>query len=166
MIGERQTSVNPTTRRVPLVQRLVLAANSSDRHVRERGNSFLQRHDLRQNDDVSYAFLGIALPTTAVPLFRPSKLQDAQARIFVSRDEQVKTLKRLRRAEKHRREGLQRSIEAKNNLAERIKATKSINSKAVVSSRLRCDVLPTAVRRTYYSLPYTASAVTSCGPPA
>ncbi|CAN0389390.1 unnamed protein product, partial [Ectocarpus sp. 12 AP-2014] len=67
----------------------------------------------------------------------PSKLQDAQARILVSRDEQIKTLKRLRKAESHRREGLQQSIEAKNNLAERIKATKSINSKAAVSSRLR-----------------------------
>ncbi|CAN0183198.1 unnamed protein product, partial [Ectocarpus sp. 6 AP-2014] len=67
----------------------------------------------------------------------PSKLQDAQARILVSRGEQIKTLKRLRRAENHRRRGLQRSIEAKNNLAERIKATKSINSKTAVSSRLR-----------------------------
>ncbi|CAM9728472.1 unnamed protein product, partial [Ectocarpus sp. 12 AP-2014] len=67
----------------------------------------------------------------------PSKLQNAQARILVSRDEQIKTLQRLRKAESHRREGLQQSIEAKNNLAERTKATKSINSKAAVSSRLR-----------------------------
>ena len=70
------------------------------------------------------------------PSRRP-QLHDARARILVSRDEQVKTLERIRRAEKHRRGRLERSIEAKNNLAEEIKSTREKTSKAVVFERFR-----------------------------
>lgn len=68
---------------------------------------------------------------------RRPKLNDARARILVSRDEQVKTLQRIRRAEEHRRQRLERSIEAKNNLAEEIKSTREKISKEIVFERIR-----------------------------
>lgn len=61
LVGERQTSVNPTTRRVPLIQRLEPATNSSDRHARKRGGSFLPRNDFPKASGVSYAFSRLLL---------------------------------------------------------------------------------------------------------
>lgn len=58
-------------------------------------------------------------------------------RIQVSRDEQAKTVRRIRRAEVHRRERLERSIKAKDDLFERMKAERAKNSKAVISARWR-----------------------------
>ncbi|CAM9370175.1 unnamed protein product, partial [Scytosiphon promiscuus] len=58
-------------------------------------------------------------------------------RIQVSRDEQAKTLQRIRKADAHRRERLERSIKAKDKLVERIRAKRVRSSKAVVFRRSR-----------------------------
>lgn len=68
---------------------------------------------------------------------RRPKLQDTRTRIRVSRDEQGLALQRIRKAEAYRRERLERSIEAKDRLADEIKASRENTSKAVVLARLR-----------------------------
>lgn len=70
------------------------------------------------------------------PSRRP-RLQEPRTRILLSRDEQSKNLERIRKTSRNKLARLERSIEAKDNLAERIKTARETNTKAIVLSRSR-----------------------------
>ncbi|CAM9244020.1 unnamed protein product, partial [Hapterophycus canaliculatus] len=70
-----------------------------------------------------------------------------RSRIQVSREEQVKALQRIHRAEVYRRERLERFIKTKDDLVDRIKAERIKNSKAVAFERLRWKKEKKAVRK-------------------
>ena len=102
-----------------------------------RYSSFCDLGSLSQTtQSLTHAFTSLRCVYATYDNRRP-KLADTRTRILVSREEQAKTLQRIRRAEAYKRKLLECSIEAKDQLADEIKASRARNSKAVVLARLR-----------------------------